>query len=68
MNNHITDADEIRNVRFAVESEIKKKKLLNQPIARFDPKTKEIYFEYSDGRREFFGEAMKDGRYAERTD
>ena len=33
-----SDGIVVRNARLAVKNELKKKRLLNQPIARFDPK------------------------------
>ena len=32
-----SDGIVVRNARLAVKNELKKKRLLNQPIARFDP-------------------------------
>ena len=43
----------------------RKKKILKQPIAKFDPKTGKVYLLHSDGTREEVGEARK-GRYSER--
>ncbi len=57
----------VRNARLAVETDLKEKKALNQPIARFDIKTKEVFLEYPDGRRELVGHGMTRGRYAERN-
>lgn len=56
----------VKNARLAVEIELKKKRALNQPIARFDKKTGEVYLENSDGTKTSFGYAMQKGRYSER--
>ena len=47
----------VRNARLAVKNELEKKRLLNQPIARFDPKNGKVY-----GTKTLVGEAMKKGR------
>lgn len=50
MENHVPeDGIIVRNARLAVKAELQKKRILNQPIARFDPKTGKVYMEYSDG-------------------
>ncbi len=61
-------ADEIvvRNARLAVAAELKKKRALKQPIAKFDVKTGTVFLEHSDGRITVVGDAMKKGRYSER--
>ncbi|MCI9465942.1 MAG: hypothetical protein HFE99_02335 [Ruminiclostridium sp.] len=56
----------VRNARLAVKAELKKKQILQQPIARFDVKTGSVYLEQSDGTRIPVGEAMKRGRYSDR--
>jgi hypothetical protein len=56
----------VRNARLAVEMELKKKRALGQPIARFDVKTGRVYMENPDGTTTEFGTAMKAGRYSER--
>lgn len=56
----------VKNARLAVEEELKKKRDLKQPIARFDPKTKKIYMEYEDGSTTEVGSAAEQGRYSER--
>ena len=33
----------VRNARLAVKRELEKKRILNQPIARFDPKSGKVY-------------------------
>ena len=53
----------VRNARLAVKNELEKKRLLNQPIARFDPKNGKVYMEHADGTKTLVGEAMKKGRY-----
>ena len=57
----------VRNARLAVSNELRKKRVLNQPIARFDPKTGEVYIENSDGSKVEVGKAMGRGRYSERN-
>lgn len=61
-----TDDNVVRNVRLAVALELKKKRALNQPIARFDITTGSIFLEHGDGSRTIVGCAMKNGRYSER--
>ena len=39
----------VRNARLAVEAELRKKHVLNQPVAKFDVETKTIYLQHSDG-------------------
>jgi len=63
----IQDGVEVRNAQHAVAAAIKSKELLNQPIARFDPRTKEVYMEHSDGSIVVVGKAMQRGRYSERS-
>lgn len=58
----------VRNARLAVQADLKKKKLLHQPIARFDPKTGKVYMEHPDGTTTVVGTAMQRGRYGERYD
>ncbi len=55
----------VRNARLAVKTELEKKRMYNQPIAKFDLKTKKVYLEYPDGSKTFIGDAMKKGRYSE---
>ena len=55
----------VQNARLAVAAELKKKRILKQPIAKFDPKTGKVYLLHSDGTREEVGEATR-GRYSER--
>ena len=67
MNEHIpSDGVVVRNARFAVSQDLEKKRALNQPIARFDVKTKKVYLENSDGTTQDVGFAMTKGRYSER--
>lgn len=47
----------IRNARLAVKRELEKKRILNQPIARFDPKSGKVYMEYADGSKVLVAEA-----------
>jgi hypothetical protein len=56
----------VRNARLAVEAELKKKRVLQQPVAKFNPKTRTVYMENADGSITVVGEAMKRGRYSER--
>lgn len=60
------DYKEVELARFAVKQELQKKQMLNQPIAKYDPKEKKIYLEKKDGSRELVGECMKEGRFSER--
>jgi len=39
--------------RMAVKLELKKKKILGIPIAKYDVKRKKAYLEYADGRKEY---------------
>lgn len=61
-----SDSIVVRNARLAVEAELKKKRVLNQPIAKFDPQTGKVYMENADGTITVVGDAMKRGRYSER--
>ena len=47
----------VRNARLAVKRELEKKRILNQPIARFDPKSGKVYMEYADGSKVLVAEA-----------
>ena len=60
-----SDGEIVQNARLAVAAELKKKRILKQPIAKFDPKTGKVYLLHSDGTREEVGEARR-GRYSER--
>lgn len=51
--------------RLAVASEIKKKRILKQHIARFDPKSGKVYLLHGDGTRQEFGR-VSGTRYSER--
>lgn len=55
----------VKNARLAVKLELQKKRALGQPIARFNPKTKEIYMENPDGSITLMGSAAEQGRYSE---
>ena len=54
----------LKRARQAVTLALKKKRILGQPIARFDPKTSKVYLEYGDGTRVDCGKATW-GRYSE---
>mgnify|MGYP000000748370 CR=1 FL=1 len=54
----------VRRARQAVTLALKKKQILGQPIARFDPNTRKVYLEYSDGTCVDCGMATR-GRYSE---
>jgi hypothetical protein len=56
----------VQHARLAVSAELKKKRALNQPIAKFDPQSGKVYLENSDGTTVQMGNAMKRGRYSER--
>ena len=58
----------VRNAQFAVKTELEKKRVLDQPIARFDPKSGKVYMEYADGSKTLIGEAMRKGGYGKRAD
>ena len=55
------------NARIVVSTELKKKKTLQQPIAKFDTKAKRVYLENPDGTTQEFGGAMQQGQYSERV-
>ena len=55
----------VQNARLAVAAELKKKRILKQPIAKFDPKTGKVYLLHSDGTREEIGKVGRK-RYSER--
>lgn len=52
--------------QFAVTQELQRRKILNQPIAVYDPETQEVYLEYADGSRELVGHRLREGRFSER--
>ena len=56
----------VRNARLAVSRELQKKRVLNQPIARFYVKTKRVYLQHSDGSISDIAPVMSKGRYSER--
>ena len=60
-----SDGVVVQNARLAVAAELKKKKILNQPIAKFDLKTGKVYLLHSDGTREEIGKVGRK-RYSER--
>lgn len=49
----MSDDEMMRRMRGLVRLAIEKHQLLGLPVARFDPKTREAYLEYPDGRREY---------------
>lgn len=49
----MSDDEMMRRMRGLVRLAIAKQQLLGLPIARFDSKTREVYIEYPDGRREY---------------
>jgi len=55
-NHSISDHDTDKLVKLAVERELDKKKVLNQPIAVYDKKTGKIFAEYGDGRKVEIGQ------------
>ena len=55
----------VKNARLAVAAELRRKKILKQPIAKYDPKTGKVYLLHSDGTREDVGETRR-ARYSER--
>lgn len=56
----------VKKARLAVKLELQKKRALGQPIVKFNPKTKEIYMENTDGTITPMGSAAEQGRYSER--
>lgn len=60
-----SDGIVVKNARLAVAAELKKKKILKQPIAKYDPKTGKVYLVHSDGSCEEVGETRR-ARYSER--
>lgn len=58
----------VRKARLAVKLELQKKRALGLPIARFDPKTKEIYMENPDGSITSMDILTDLRRYSERLD
>lgn len=66
MENRIpSDGVVVKNARLAVAAELRKKKILKQPIAKYDPKTGKVYLLYSDGTCKEVGETRR-ARYSER--
>lgn len=63
-NNIPSDNIVVRHARMAVKAELNKKRALNQPIAKFDSKTKTIYMENGDGTRQVIGGTSR-GRYGD---
>lgn len=66
MENRIpSDGVVVKNAKLAVAAELRKKKILKQPIAKYDPKTGKVYLLHSDGTCEKVGETRRT-RYSER--
>lgn len=66
MENRIpSDGVIVKNARLAVAAELRKKKILKQPIAKYDPKTGKVYLLHSDGTCEEVAETRR-ARYSER--
>lgn len=61
----LSDGVVVRNARLAVAAELRRKKILKQPIAKYDLKTGKVYLLHSDGTREEVGETRRE-RYSER--
>lgn len=55
----------VKKARLAVATELRKKKILKQPIAKYDPKSGKIFLMHGDGTREEFC-ATGRIRYSER--
>lgn len=47
------DSELTKKFRMAVKLELKKKKILGIPIAKYDARRKKAYLEYADGKREY---------------
>lgn len=60
-----SDSIVVKLARLAVASELKKKRILKQPIAKFDPKAGKVYLLHGDGTRQEFGR-VSGTRYSER--
>ena len=60
-----SDGIVVKLARLAVASELKKKQILKQPIAKFDPQSGKVYLLHGDGTRQEFGRASGT-RYSER--
>lgn len=56
----------VKKARLAVKLELQKKRALGLPIARFNPKTKEVYMENPDGSITPMGSTAEQGQYGER--
>jgi len=64
---YISDEAVIRRANEAVRIELEKKKAMDIPVVIYDPETKVIYKEASDGTRIELGRKMREGRYSERA-
>ncbi len=62
----LSDDIVIQNARLAVKEELRKKNRLQQPIAKFNLETGEVYMETRGGNKRVVGKAMQRGRYSER--
>lgn len=60
-----SDGVVVKHARLAVAAELRKKKLLKQPIAKFDPKTGKVFLLHGDGTCEEVGQTRR-ARYSER--
>lgn len=59
------DSIVVKNARLAVAAELRKKKILGQPIAKYEPQTGKVYILYGDGTREEVAQTRR-VRYSER--
>ena len=66
-NFNVTDEDVVKRVKSAVKIDIEKRKVMNAPIAVFDPESGNVYAQYSDGRRVLMGNRIKRGGYSEQS-
>lgn len=56
----------VQRARLAVAMALKKKRILGQPIAMFDPKTRIVYLEYGDGTCVEFGKGFTESLWGVR--
>ena len=64
---NVTDEDVVKRVKSGVKIDIEKRKVMNAPIAVFDPESGNVYAQYSDGRRVLMGNRIKRGGYSEQS-
>lgn len=64
---YISDEAVVKRANEAVRIELEKKKAMDIPVVIYDPETKIIYKESSDGTRTEIGRKMREGRYSERV-